>query len=446
MIVNPTLSNHVRRVSLSNPTNSNSSSGGPMRVNIPGGLPDVAQESEETNPRRPIAAISPFSRDNKPIDNEVVIHRDRDPRLRNQSTGSADETLRFPNGQAVRDGPLNTCDSYTTSGGRNQCHIAKGNICKSFEEKWENREQKMAGIGIGKYPTGDAKDQERGINNNHLKHGQSKPGPSKSRPSESGTPKPKSLDEALSNFYEALPPLPSPPPGGSQEGRPGSANPQGQNLSDRLLPLPLPPPRSLKGSHPSMSKQPKTNQPKVDQLKNDQPKNGQPKNDPFKNDQPKTEQSKNGHDSLNHAVRSAYNSGQQPRFRGQWSGPRPCPRVGHCFKRSQWQPNAWAPPRPHFFHGPTYRPFGYLPQPMPQPMRPGPNRPVGWQGATQMAQWQQGYGQGQVWYPRHGHPPVRQNRPQRPPQNSHWYDNYYLFGSKNGILDHLKFTHSSETN
>ena len=186
-----------------------------------------------------------------------------------------------------------------------------------------------------------------------------------------------------------------------------------------------------------MSDQPKIHQPKKDQLKNDQLKNNQ-----LKNDQIKTEQSKNGHDSLNQAVRSAYNPGQHPRFRGQWSGPRPCPRVGHCFQRSQWQPNAWAPPRPHFFHGPPYRPCAYLPQPM---MRPGPNRPMGWQGTIQMAQWQPGYGQRQVWYPRHGHPPVRQNRPQRPPQNSHWYDNYYLFGSKNGILDHLKFTHSSET-
>lgn len=134
-----------------------------MRVNIPGGPHDVARESEDS--RRPVAAISPFSRDNKPIDNEVVIHRDRDPRLRNQSMGSpqrsADETLRFPNGQAVLDGPLNTCDAFSASEGRNQCHIAKGNICKSFEEKWENRESKMAGIGIGKYPEGDVKDQTK---------------------------------------------------------------------------------------------------------------------------------------------------------------------------------------------------------------------------------------------------------------------------------------------
>ena len=432
MIVNPTLSNHVRRVSISNPIDQNSSSGGPMRVNIPGGPPDVTQESEETTPRRPIAAISPFSRDNKPIDNEVVIHRDRDPRLRNQSTGSVDDTLRFPNGQAVRDGPLNPCDSYTTSGGRNQCHIAKGNICKTFEEKWENREQKMAGIGIGKYPTGDTKDQERGINNNHQR---SKPGPSKSRPSDSVTfgnvafrenrdpPKPKSLDEALSNFYETLPPLPSPPPGGSQKGRSGSLNPQGQSL-----PLPLPPRSDRKGSHPSMSDQPKTNQPKENQLKNDQPKNDQPKNDqpkndqpkndPSKNDQPKTEQSKNGQDSLNQAVRSAYNPGQQSRFRA----PRPGPRFDHY----QWRQNA-PPPPPHYYHGPL-RPYGY-PPPM---MRPGPYRPMRWQVtsgtqlASQMAQWQQGYrsGQGQVWYPQHGHPPVRQTGPQRPPRNPHWY-NYY---------------------
>ena len=415
MIVNPPLSNHVRRVSLSNPTNQNNSPGGPMRVNIPGGPPDAAQE------HKPIATIKPSFRDSNPIDNEVVIDRNRDPRLRNQSTGSADDVLRFSNGQAVRDGPLNPCDSYTTSGGRNQCHIAKGNICKSFEEKWKNREHKMAGIGIGKYETGEIKDQERGINNNHLKH-RSKPGPSESRPSDSRPPesvtsKPKSLDEALSNFYEALPPLPSPPPGGSQKSRSGSLNPQGQTL-----PLPLPPPRCRKGSHPSISNQPKILQPKNDQVPNDQPKNVQLKNDQAKKVQPKinqikTDQSKNGQGPPNHPVRTGYNPGQQqPRFRA----PRPGP-PGHY----TWQQNA-PPPPPHYYHGPP-QPYGY-PQPM---MRPG--RPMRWQVtsgtqlANQMAQWQQGYrsGQGQVWYPRHGHPPVRQNGSQRPPQgHPHWY-NYY---------------------
>ena len=433
MIV-PNPSNHIRRVSLQS-TNQNDPSCGPMRVNIPGGPPDAA---EEANARKPVAAISPFMRDERP--SEVVIHRDRDPRLRNQSTGSsgqsADDILRFPNGQPVRDGPLNTCDSYSSSGGRNQCHIAKGTTCKSFVEKWENREKEMAGIGIGKYPTGDVRDQERGINNNHLNP---KPGPSKSRKSKSGKPgpsKPKTLDEALSTFYQELPPLPS-PPGGVQKGLSGSLKSEGQLTLDQL-PLPSPPPRAKvelsnrisrkipdsklippkKLLDTSQSDQPKKDPPKIDRSitdllkKIDQAINDEPKVDPPKINQPKKDPKE-----LGQGHKSFYNQGQS-----RFPAPRP---FGHCFKRSQWRPNAWAPPQPHYFVQQFQPMFNYQPI-----VRPGPNRPMGWQHPNQRPPtqndpcWHAANGQGQAWYPRHGRPPVRQIGPQRPPQKPHWY-NYY---------------------
>ena len=432
MIV-PNPSNHIRRVSLQS-TNQNDPSCGPMRVNIPGGPPDAA---EEANARKPVAAISPFMRDERP--SEVVIHRDRDPRLRNQSTGSsgqsADDILRFPNGQPVRDGPLNTCDSYSSSGGRNQCHIAKGTTCKSFVEKWENREKEMAGIGIGKYPTGDVRDQERGINNNHL---DPKPGPSKSRKSKSGKPvpsKPKTLDEALSNFYQELPPLPS-PPGGVQKGPSGSLNQNQPNISPELLPLPLPPPRVKKELTNQISRKiPDCKlippQELLDPSKSDQPRldgyctfHVRRETDPsitylFKIDKTKIDQTKTEPEQDQSKDRKELGQAQTPAYnQGQSRFPRPRP-VGDCFKRSQWRPNTWAPPQPHYFGFPQFRPIlNYQPI-----MRPGTNRPMGWQ-AQNDPRWHAANGQGQAWYPRHGHPPVRQIGPQRPSQNPHW-NNYY---------------------
>ena len=449
VIVNP--SNHVRRVSLQS-INHNDTSRGPIRVNIPGSTPDAARDPEETNPSRPVATISPFIRDETP-NNEVFINRDLDPRLRNQSAGSShtgEDVLRFPNGQPIRDGPLNTCDSYTSSGGRNQCHIAKGTTCNSFREKWENREKEMAGIGIGKYATGDVRDQDRGINNNHL---DPKPGPSKpkkSKPGRSGPPK--SLDEALSNFYQGLPPLPSPPVG-TQKGLPESLNPQCLNQLDQL-PLPSPPPRVQKELTNQISrkipesklltlqKQPgqsKPDQTKIDKPTKDHPTTDQPKTGQWKIDQPKIDQSKKDqprNDQKGLTNRAGHNQ-VQPRLPGS----RPGPRVGHCFKRSQWRPNTWAPPQPHYFVQNFQPIWNYQPI-----MRPGPNRPMGWQQGFQQNQrppFQNDHGfygpngQGPSWYPRHGHPPVRQFRPHRPPQNPHWSNHDQLKWYIGALIDTL---------